>query len=202
MQMLNGRMLNGRHPTGGVGTLPTAGRMVPGQRGMRIAADATEATRGDAGSMADMTQIQQDYAGDITPRQAWEILAQDRAAVLVDVRSRPEWSFVGIPDLSTIGKKPLLVAWQHWTPNAQGAVMVANAAFAEELAAVAPTKDAPVIFLCRSGARSRAAAITMTKLGYSRAFNLAGGFEGAHDPSRHRGSVDGWKAAGLPWMQD
>lgn len=177
-------------------------RAVAWRQARRIAVNATGGTRGDVGSMADKTQNQQDYAGDLSPLQAWELLMQDRAAVLVDVRSRPEWSFVGIPDLSRLAKKPLLVAWQHWTPNAQGAVMVANAAFAEEVAAVAPAKDAPVIFLCRSGVRSRAAAVAMTGLGYTRAYNLAGGFEGTHDPARHRGSVDGWKAAGLPWTQD
>ena len=80
--------------------------------------------------------------------------------------------------------------------------MAANPAFAEELAAAAPAKDAAIVFLCRSGARSRAAAIAMTALGYSRAYNLAGGFEGSHDPARHRGRIDGWKAAGLPWTQD
>jgi len=191
------QMLNRRNPDCGI----EASRK-PGQRELRIAGNATEAARGDTGSMVDKTQNQQDYAGDLTPRQAWDLLAQDRAAVLIDVRSRPEWSFVGTPDLSAVGKKPVLVAWQHWTPNPQGAVMAPNAAFTQELAAVAPAKDAPVIFLCRSGARSRAAAIAMTKLGYARAYNLAGGFEGSHDSSRHRGSVDGWKAAGLPWMQD
>ena len=196
------QMLSGRIPDDGIGTQLVSVQRVPAGRRMRIAVNATEAARGDVGSMADNTQNQQDYAGDLSPRQAWDLLAQDRAAILVDVRSRPEWSFVGTTDLSSLGKKPLLVAWQHWTPNAQGAAMAPNAAFAEELAAVAPAKDAPVIFLCRSGARSRAAAIAMTKLGYTRAFNLAGGFEGAHDSSRHRGSVDGWKAAGLPWMQD
>lgn len=142
------------------------------------------------------------HAGDLAPRQAWDLLAQERGAVLVDVRSRPEWSFVGIVDLSALGKRPVLVAWQHWTPGPQGAVMVPNAAFADELAAAAPAKDAATIFLCRSGARSRAAAIAMTALGYARAYNLAGGFEGAHDMARHRGQVDGWKAAGLPWTQD
>ena len=86
-------------------------------------------------------------------------LARERGAVLVDVRSRPEWSFVGVPDLASISKRPVLVAWQHWTPGPQGAVMAPNAAFAEELAAVVPSRDAPVVFICRSGARSRAAAI-------------------------------------------
>ena len=196
MQMLGSRVPGGAD-RGAIGSRGAAWR-----RTMRIAVNAAGEARGDVGSMADKTQNQQDYAGDLSPRQAWDLLAQDRAAVLVDVRSRPEWSFVGVPDLSSMAKKPLLVAWQHWTPNAQGAVMAANAAFAEELAAVAPSKDAPVIFLCRSGARSRAAAMAMTKLGYTRAYNLAGGFEGSHDSSRHRGSGDGWKAAGLPWGQD
>ena len=142
------------------------------------------------------------YAGDLAPREAWELLASDPGATLVDVRSRPEWSFVGVADLSSVGKRPLLLAWQTWTPGPQGAAMVANAGFADELAAARPDRDAPVIFLCRSGVRSRAAAVAMTALGFTRAFNLAGGFEGAHDAARHRGQVEGWKVAGLPWTQD
>ena len=73
---------------------------------------------------------------------------------------------------------------------------------ADELAAARPDRDPPVIFLCRSGVRSRAAAIAMTARGFTRAYNLAGGFEGAHDAARHRGQVEGWKVAGLPWTQD
>lgn len=144
----------------------------------------------------------QGYAGDLTPREAWDLLARERGAVLVDVRSRPEWSFVGVPDLASVSKRPVLVAWQHWTPGPQGAVMAPNAAFAEELAAAVPSREAPVVFICRSGARSRAAAIAATRLGYARAHNLSGGFEGVHDGERHRGRVDGWKASGLPWTQD
>ena len=142
------------------------------------------------------------YAGDLAPREAWELLARDPSATLVDVRSRPEWSFVGVADLSSLGKRPLLLAWQTWTPGPQGAAMVANADFADEFAAARPDRDAPVIFLCRSGVRSRAAAVAMTALGFTRAYNLAGGFEGAHDAGRHRGQVEGWKVAGLPWTQD
>jgi rhodanese-related sulfurtransferase len=57
------------------------------------------------------------------------------------------------------------------------------------------------MFLCRSGVRSRAAAIAMTRAGFSRAYNIAGGFEGDLDGERHRGAANGWKAAGLPWKQ-
>lgn len=142
------------------------------------------------------------YAGDLSPRDAWQRLQADKTAVLVDVRSRPEWSFVGVPDLTSIGKRPILVAWQHWNSGPQGATMAPNGAFAAELAAAGVVPTAPVIFLCRSGARSRAAAIAVSQLGYTQAFNLSGGFEGGHDSSRHRGCVDGWKAAGLPWGQD
>ena len=59
----------------------------------------------------------------------------------------------------------------------------------------------PVLFLCRSGARSRAAAIALTQAGYAHAFNVAGGFEGDLDEEGHRGNRDGWKVANLPWRQ-
>jgi rhodanese-related sulfurtransferase len=139
------------------------------------------------------------YAGDLSPRAAWDKLAHDERAVLVDCRSAPEWSFVGVPDLSGLGRAPVLVSWQHWSP---GGAMAANPGFLGELAAAGVAKDAPVVFICRSGARSRAAAIAATRAGYREAYNLAGGFEGARDAERHRGRAEGWKAAGLPWTQD
>ena len=58
-----------------------------------------------------------------------------------------------------------------------------------------------IYFLCRSGVRSKHAAIAMTEAGWARCFNIASGFEGPPDPAGHRGTVDGWKAQGLPWTQ-
>ena len=60
---------------------------------------------------------------------------------------------------------------------------------------------APVMLLCRSGARSRAAAIALTEAGFAQAFNIAGGFEGDADGEGHRGNRNGWKAENLPWRQ-
>lgn len=137
------------------------------------------------------------YAGDLSPRAAWDLLAKGDA-VLVDCRSPAEWSFVGVPDLATLGKRPLLVAWQHWTE----AGMRMNPNFVADLRAAGAKPDQKVIFLCRSGGRSRSAAIAVTQAGFSSCFNLAGGFEGAHDAAQHRGSTQGWKADGLPWKQD
>ena len=139
-----------------------------------------------------------DYAGDLDPRAAWDLLARESGAALVDCRSRAEWSWVGTPDLSSLGKRVVLVEWQHWTERG----MQPNQNFASELAAAGVAPAQPVVFLCRSGARSKAAAILMTKAGYAHCFNLSGGFEGPHDGHRHRGTAAGWKVAGLPWVQE
>jgi len=136
------------------------------------------------------------YAGDVTAREAWEQLSADRRSVLVDVRTPAEWSYVGLPDLSPIGKTVARVAWQGY-PG-----LALNPRFGDELAGCGLAKDDAIFFICRSGARSRAAAIAATRAGYREAYNLAGGFEGARDAERHRGRAEGWKAAGLPWTQD
>ena len=135
------------------------------------------------------------YAGDVEPKKAWEILSQDPKAVLIDVRTRPEWNFVGAPDLSSLGKQALFVEWQAY-PELQ-----LNPRFVAEVEANAVPKDAPIFLLCRSGARSKSAAIALTKLGYKSCFNVSDGFEGPKDPSGHRGGAAGWKAQGLPWQQ-
>jgi rhodanese-related sulfurtransferase len=136
------------------------------------------------------------YAGDVTARQAWEQLSKDRRAVLVDVRTPAEWSYVGMPDLSALGKTLVKVFWQAY-PG-----MALNGQFTEELGRAGLSKDDSLYFLCRSGARSRAAAEAMTALGYQRCYNVADGFEGPHDGERHRGQLAGWKASGLPWTQE
>ncbi|MDA5194639.1 rhodanese-like domain-containing protein [Govanella unica] len=136
-----------------------------------------------------------DYAGDVTPEQAWAELQSNPDAVLVDVRTRPEWGFVGVPDLSGAGKQAALISWQVYPE------MGRNATFEAEVEALGAKSDAPVYFLCRSGARSRAAAIAMTARGFSACYNVAYGFEGDPDSARHRGLQNGWKASNLPWVQ-
>lgn len=135
------------------------------------------------------------YAGDVQPRDAWEALASRAEAVLVDVRSTAEWTFVGLPDLRELQKQPVLVPWQNF-PG-----MAPNADFLQTLQAQVPDRAAPLYFLCRSGGRSRAAAIAATAAGYADCYNIATGFEGNLDEAAHRGTRDGWKALGLPWAQ-
>jgi rhodanese-related sulfurtransferase len=139
------------------------------------------------------------YGGDVAPADAWAALSEDRTAVLIDVRTRAEWSFVGLPSLAALGKNPITLEWQVF-PS-----MAVNPDFVEvldgALAKAGFDRDAPLFFLCRSGARSRNAAIAMTEAGWSRCYNIATGFEGGLDPTGHRGTVSGWKADGLPWTQ-
>ncbi len=135
------------------------------------------------------------------PREAWDALSEDPAAVLVDVRTRPEWSFVGTPDLSELGRQVVLSEWRMF-PD-----MGVNATFADDLMNIlGGALPARIYFLCRSGARSmeaaKAVAHTCGSLGQTTmCVNIAEGFEGDLDTARHRGALNGWKARGLPWQQ-
>jgi rhodanese-related sulfurtransferase len=134
------------------------------------------------------------YAGDVTPQDAYAALAADEDAVLVDVRTTAEWSYVGLPDLGSIGKRVVCVEWQRFP---DGAV---NGDFVDQLQDVGLPDGAPIYFLCRSGVRSVAAAEAATAAGLGPAYNVLDGFEGPHDDQGHR-SVAGWKNSDLPWRQ-
>ena len=135
------------------------------------------------------------YAGDITVQEAWKTLESDPGAILVDVRTDAEWTYVGLPDLSRLGKRVQPISWVLF-PD-----MSPNMSFVQELEACQPEKDAPIIFLCRSGVRSIAAAEAATKAGYAKCYNVLEGFEGNKDGEGHRGRTGGWKAANLEWVQ-
>lgn len=132
---------------------------------------------------------------DISPAATWEALSQDPAATLIDVRTDAEWNFVGVPDLSAIGKQVVLIPWQVYP------AMQVNGAFAEHLHKAGLTAESKLYFICRSGARSLVAGQAAQQAGFPHAFNVADGFEGPVDAEGHRGQVGGWKATGLPWRQ-
>ncbi len=120
-------------------------------------------------------------------------------AALVDVRSKAEWSYVGVPDLSSLKKDAVLIEWQIFPGMAANPDFLATLKKALAERGVRP--EDPVLFICRSGVRSRAAAIALTGEGYKVCYNVAGGFEGDLDQERHRGRRGGWKAKNLPWVQ-
>lgn len=135
------------------------------------------------------------YAGDIKPKEAWDILQEDPDACLVDVRTEAEWRYVGFPDLGEIGKRTHCIGWQFFPDNRL------NERFVEDVSALGIRPEQTVLLICRSGQRSRHAAIALTAAGYKTCFNVAEGFEGDKDGAGHRGTVGGWKVAGLPWGQ-
>jgi rhodanese-related sulfurtransferase len=136
---------------------------------------------------------------DVDVETTWQGLVSRPKSQLIDVRTRAEWTYVGLPDLGSIGKRPVLVEWQTFPDQAVDPRFIER--LAGELQALGVEKDDELFFICRSGGRSLAAAKAMAELGYRACHNVAGGFEGPLDDDRHRGSVSGWKAAGLPWLQ-
>lgn len=135
------------------------------------------------------------YAGDIDPGRAWDMLRDDTDACLIDVRTEAEWRYVGVPDLASIGKRTELISWQIFPDNRL------NGSFVDDVSAQGIQPTQTVLLLCRSGQRSRAAAIALTAAGYLRCFNVAEGFEGDKNAAGHRGTVGGWKIGELPWTQ-
>lgn len=136
-----------------------------------------------------------DYAGDLSPTEAWTLLSTDPAAVLIDVRTDAEFAYVGEPDLSPIKKQHIRISWKIF-PS-----MDRNPHFEEAVREAVPQQNTPLLFLCRSGIRSKSAAITMSLLDYAPCYNIAEGFEGDKSEAGHRGTVGGWKVRGLPWLQ-
>ena len=139
--------------------------------------------------------------GEVNPDEAWTILKSEKTARLIDVRTRAEWGFVGVPDTGDLGQTPIFVEWASF-PS-----MSVNPAFAAEVeAAIGSENPGTLLFLCRSGARSLQAAMAVTDY-FARqgkevtCLNVAEGFEGDVDASGHRGSQNGWKARGLAWRQ-
>lgn len=128
------------------------------------------------------------YAGNLTPQEALELVAAG-VARLVDVRTPEERKFVGyVPD-------SLHVAWMT------GTAMLRNPRFVRELEGKT-RKDEVLLFLCRSGQRSAAAAEAASRAQFRNAFSVVEGFEGELDERKRRGTTSGWRFYGLPWVQD
>jgi rhodanese-related sulfurtransferase len=132
-------------------------------------------------------ELELPYAGAVTPTEAWTLVTQ-RKARLIDVRTLPEFKFVG----SVPGS--INVEWHGYDPQPLSA-------FLKALGQVAGPEE-PVLLLCRSAVRSDAAADAATESGYRRVYNVLEGFEGQRNHAGRRGEIDGWRRRGLPWVQD
>ena len=132
------------------------------------------------------------YAGAVTPEQAYQLLQQDSQFVLVDVRTNAERDWVGRVVINE--QQHHAVQWSLYpggTPNPE---------FIAQLQAAVPDKNTPILFLCRSGVRSRHGAKLATENGYTACYDILQGFEGDKDHHGHRKTVGGWCSADLPWV--
>ncbi|MCP3976893.1 MAG: rhodanese-like domain-containing protein [bacterium] len=132
------------------------------------------------------------YAGNVPPTEAFQLLSDDPATVLVDVRTPAEWSYVGLPDLTGLGKQVVTASWH---PHLTGDELK------QALTVAGIDPDDRLLFLCRSGQRSQSAATLATQAGFGQAYNVSEGFEGHLDAKGQRGHTSGWKFDGLPWRQ-
>ena len=149
--------------------------------------DAVESILAQAKQRAEAMNLP--YAGALLPLEVHTLMQNVPGAKLVDVRTQAEWDYVGhVPE-------SVLIEWNIY-PSGQR-----NPRFVEQLQARVARTEAPVMFLCRSGARSHHAAVAATQAGYPNSYNVLEGFEGEKDPHGHRGTVGGWRFAGLPWVQ-
>lgn len=135
------------------------------------------------------------------PLDTWEALQDSSDAVLVDVRTRPEWAYVGTVNLDAVERKPILIEWLRYPDMSVNPTFAAS--LLEHLNGEVPSK---IYFLCRSGVRSLAAAYNVADVFGAQGFqtecvNILEGFEGDLDSDRHRGRVNGWKVRGLAWRQ-
>jgi len=139
--------------------------------------------------------MSQTQVSDIDPQAAWELLRRRPEAVLVDVRSRVEFDYVGHP----IGA--VHIAWKEFPDWQVNPAFVAELRRALVRAGRGAPEQVPVLTICRSGVRSREAAEALAQQGFKELYNVAEGFEGERDGERHRGTVNGWRCRGLPWEQ-
>ena len=125
----------------------------------------------------------------LSPKESWALLQENSKAIMIDVRTTIEHSFIGHPP------EAVHIPWKEF-PG-----MKLNEDFVSQVNDVVKDKDRPVLLLCRSGQRSLAAAEVLGEMGYQHLINIVEGFEGPLDDNRHRGNLGGWKYHELPWTQ-
>lgn len=134
---------------------------------------------------------------EVNPKEAWEILESDSRAVLLDVRSRMEYEYVGHP------RGAVNIPWKEfpeWKVDLEFVSKV-KAALKELRPETERLEEIPVLAICRSGSRSRHAGEALQEQGFAEVYNVAEGFEGVRDENGHRGTINGWRAHQLPWEQ-
>lgn len=134
-------------------------------------------------------------------------LANPTKVLLIDIRTRAEAMFVGVPTLADF-LVPVLDfpdVWE-WSTDQGEYLQQGNPNFVKDiekrLISMSLTKDDAVILICRSGVRSNSASGLLSHFGFKKAYTVIDGFEGdkaTTGPDKGFRTVNGWKNAKLPW---
>lgn len=136
---------------------------------------------------------------DVDVAAAWEGLNSGPCSRLVDVRTRAEWTYVGIPDLGPIGKRAVLVEWQTFPIKPSMRALSSGLAASSRRSACSCTTTS-ILFAVREAVawqqpeqwRRRGTSLATTSLSVSKDRLTICGTEAP---------LGGWKATGLPWQQ-
>ena len=131
----------------------------------------------------------------ITSIECFNKLSEISNSYLIDIRTKPEWEFIGVPDLSSLNKKTIFISWQMYPE------MKINSLFENQIIESNIKKNDNLFLICRSGNRSSNAAEFLTSRGFTNCFNVKDGFEGKIGPNHQRSTINGWKYCKLPWKQ-
>jgi rhodanese-related sulfurtransferase len=140
----------------------------------------------------------------LSAHDAAALLRLDREKIaFIDVRTRGEVQFVGVPDgLDAHVPYADLNEFGDWDTEAGRYKVDLNSNFAPHLGVAVGRKglgkNDRIILICRSGDRSARAVNLLADLGYTNVYSVIDGFEGDLGKDGRR-SVNGWKNAGLPW---
>lgn len=146
------------------------------------------------GKLTDLLQLAQErgrelglpYTGALTPQEAYQVWQLAPGARMVDVRTRAELDWVGrIPHA-------IEIEWMSYPESRP------NSHFLAQLKQQVD-REALLMFICRSGARSHQAAALASQSDHLECYNVLEGFEGDKDAGGQRGRIGGWRHAGLPW---
>jgi rhodanese-related sulfurtransferase len=124
----------------------------------------------------------------------------------IDVRTRAELGFVGVPSPIDANIPFLLVDFEGWNEDKDFFQMAPNDQFLSSverlLADMNLDKNSPIMVMCRSGHRGAAASNLLAEAGYTRVYNLLDGFEGVKaeaGPQAGQRVINGWKNSGADW---
>ena len=131
----------------------------------------------------------------ITSIECFNKLSEISNSYLIDIRTKPEWEFIGVPDLSSLNKKTIFIAWNEYPE------MNINKYFIDQVVGENIEKIDNIFLICRSGKRSFQAAKHLTLFGYNHCYNISDGFEGDKNKLNQRSTINGWKYNNLPWQQ-